>query len=173
MKLWTGLACAAALALATQAAGAPAPLTEDGLGPVHIGMTAPEAEHALGARLKIDYPNGPSCGGGRRADGRDPDISYLFDNGRLARIDIDPPDASHALHMTAAGIHAGSTEADVKKAYRRVITEPHPYTAPLGHYLRVYTRGKAAGFIFETDGKRVVEFRAGVYPALGYIEGCL
>jgi hypothetical protein len=167
-------AALAALFLVTTAAIAmsPPPLTPEGLGAVHIGMTVRQAERALGGKLKIEYPNDKSCGQGGRADGAEPDVWYLFENGHLARIDIGGADGRHLMHSTAAGIHAGSTEAEVRAAYPHVVTEPHPYNEH-GHYLRVATNGTYAGFIFETDGKRVGDFRAGIYPALGYQEGCV
>jgi len=159
---------------ATAAVAAPAlpPLTTEGLGPVRIGMTVKQAETALGGTLAVQWSDGPAgCGTGSAKPAGD--IFYMFENRRLVRIDVEAIDGKPAnpAHATAAGIHIGSSEADVKKAYPNVIVEGHPYDEH-GHYLRVYTDGRKAGFIFETDGRRVTTFRAGVYPALGYIEGC-
>jgi len=155
---------AAALALTTAAVAAPPPLTPEGLGLVRIGMTFQQAERALGHKLALDGTNEPACYYASLAG-----ASYMFESGRIVRIDIGAP--AGAVHATAAGIHIGSTEADVKKAYAHVVVEGHPY-AEHGHYLRVDTTPKKAGFIFETDGKRVTSFRAGIYPALDYSEGC-
>ena len=162
---------AAALALTTAAVAAPlpaAPLTPEGMGPARIGMTVKQAEAALGYPLNVQYPNDQSCGQGGRAG-----AWYMFENGRLVRIDIEAGTGDKPVppHATAARILLGSTEADVKKAYAHVVVEGHPYNEH-GHYLRVDTVPKKAGFIFETDGKRVTSFRAGVYPALDYTEGC-
>lgn len=170
------VAIALALALVTAAAAAATmpppygpPLTPEGMGPAQIGMTVRQAERALGAKLNVQYPNDKSCGQGQFSG-----AWYMFENGRLARIDIEPPPAGtlQPPHATAMHIHLGSSEADVKKAYADVAVEPHPYDEH-GHYLRVTTKGKKAGFIFETDGTRVTSFRAGIEPALSYQEGCV
>ncbi|MGQ0538137.1 MAG: hypothetical protein ACT4R6_04255 [Gemmatimonadaceae bacterium] len=50
---------------------------------------------------------------------------------------------------------------------------PHKYTGPTGHYVIVQTTGDTLHrLIFETDGSRVVRFRAGRSPAVDYVEGC-
>ena len=42
-----------------------------------------------------------------------------------------------------------------------------------GHYLTVRTRDKKFAIVFETDGARVTEIRAGGVPSVEYVEGCL
>ena len=171
------LVCAAALLLMlAPAADASASrvLTLEGLGPVRIGMTLRQVERALGARLKIEYPEDYSCGGGSRADGRDPDIWYMIDDRRLARIEIVSRKGQPATVTTAQGLGVGSTEADILRVYgARVKTEPHPYLEGEGHYMKVDAPGHRRGILFETNHGVVTTFRAGTYPALGYIEGCL
>lgn len=44
-----------------------------------------------------------------------------------------------------------------------------------GHYLTVTPAAKADSayrIIFETDGKKVVHYRAGIRPQVEYVEGC-
>jgi hypothetical protein len=55
----------------------------------------------------------------------------------------------------------------------RVAVSPHKYTG--GHYLTVTPTApgdSAYRMVFETDGRRVTQFRAGVRPAVEYVEGC-
>jgi hypothetical protein len=162
--------------------GAPSPaadehvLTSRGLGRVHVGMKLRQAEIALGANLRIDGPTSESCGMAERADGRDAGVLYMLEDGRITRVDVYPPKSKSQLGprvVTAAGLGLGSTESAVRRAYGSALKiEAHPYDER-GHYLKIYDAGKQSGIIFETDGERVTSFRAGKYPALGYIEGCL
>ncbi len=55
----------------------------------------------------------------------------------------------------------------------QVRVEPHPYTGPEGHYLIVTSPNDSMyRLIFETDGKHVVSYRAGLRPVVDWIEGC-
>lgn len=56
---------------------------------------------------------------------------------------------------------------------RGLRVEPHEYLGPAGHYLVITQPGDTVDqIIFETDGKRVLNFRAGRLPAVAYVEGC-
>lgn len=149
-------------------------LTTQGLGKVKVGMTLEAAETALGSKLEVSYPNDKSCGTGARADKIDDNVWYMLENGNVARIDV-VSDGTHVAHIvTAEGVGAGSTEKAVLDAYRgRVKIKPHPYLESQGHYLVVDDSDHKHGIIFETDLKQVTSVRAGAYPALGYIEGCV
>jgi hypothetical protein len=41
-----------------------------------------------------------------------------------------------------------------------------------GNYIEVEVKGGKYSIIFETDGKRVVTYRAGKTEQVGYVEGC-
>jgi hypothetical protein len=88
---------------------------------------------------------------------------------RVERINIDS-----AGVRTAEGASVGDTEEHVKQVYGdRLRVEPHKYTGPTGHYLIVQTVGDSLHrIVFETDGQRVLRFRAGRRPAVDYVEGC-
>lgn len=151
-------------------------LATEGLGPVKIGMTKRQAEAALGKKLRLQYSmtsDDNSCTYASRVDGKDRDIAYMLIHGKIARIDIGVKPAQNKI-LTAAGVGQGSTESAVKKAYgKRLQISPHPYGDDDNwHYLTVDEAEHTRGIIFETDGKRITSFRAGVYLALGYIEGC-
>jgi hypothetical protein len=155
-------------------------LTTDGLAPVRIGMTLAEAEAALGARLKMYFAeedNDPnSCGTGARADGKNADVYYMVEKGRVVRVEVvtlDTGTPTSPTILTAKNIGLGSTEAEVRAAYGDALkTQPHPYLGTPAHYLIVKSADGKSGIILETDGKVVIEFRAGAYPQVGYIEGC-
>lgn len=176
------LAALSGMGAAPVAPAAPAPeaaLTMEGFGAVRIGMTIPEAERALGTHLKMVYleENDPNaCGSGERADGKNPDVFYMVEDKHIVRIDVtklDEGTPSNPPVRTAAHIGIGSTEAEIRKAYgARVKVQPHPYLEQSGHYMVVKSADGKTGIIFETENGKVVSFRAGAYPAVGYIEGC-
>ena len=141
----------------------PRVLEPHGLGPVRIGMTIAAAEHALGARLDVD---GGECSGAVRRDGRDKQIIYMVEGGRITRIDINTP-----LVRTARGVGLGSTIAQVRKAYGATFrSHPNLYTALPD--LEVRRPGSRFGLIFETDHGRVIAMRGGKYPSVAYSEFC-
>ena len=137
---------------------------------VRIGMTVPEAAAGFGVPLApasfvpdderscyYVFPNGVVD-----------TVTFMVVDERIARIDIDGPGL-----LTHAGVGVGSTEAEVLKAYAsRATVEPHPYTAPEGHYIVIAPEG-GRGAIFESDGARVLSFRVGETDAVRWIEGCL
>lgn len=176
MKIWI-LAAAALTASAFAGAGEGSrTLTPYGLGKVVVGMTIAQAEQALGEKLKQDYQqtNGDeSCGYAWSKTGLNNGISFLVENRTIKLIEISPLKTGRSAIITATKIGIGSSETAVKAAYgARLRVEPHPYLET-GHYLIVDEPDKSRGIIFETNGKQVAVFRSGVYPALGYIEGCL
>ena len=171
----TALALAAALSASTTPA--PRPLTTAGLAPVRIGMSVAAAERALHSRLALEDPEPKSaCTTAWRADGADPQVSYMFHYGKLVRIDIGAPEkplTDDPLVRTAAGVAVGASEAAVRKAYgARARVQPHPYDAEHGHYLNVDSGRGKLGYVFETHDGKVTAFRAGIRPAIDLIEGC-
>ncbi len=152
------------LAVVLFAAAPLVPLTPSGMGSVQIGMTLKQAESALGAKLAIEYPNDPACGEGWRADGQARHIRYLFEDGRLAAIGI-------TRGTTINGIKIGDADNAVRKAFPKVVAELHKYDDE-GQYLKV-KMAATNGIVFETHKGQVTIIRAGRYPAIEYVEGCL
>jgi hypothetical protein len=146
------------------AAAPAAQLTPSGMGSVRIGMAPGQVEVALGAKLAIEYPNDPSCVEGGRADRKDQHIWYLFENGRLASVEIGEG-------RTVNGVGIGDTDRAVRKAFPKIVAERHQYDDE-GEYLKVKASGKS-GIVFETHKGLVTVIRAGKYPAVEYVEGCL
>jgi hypothetical protein len=144
-------------------------LNEDGLGPIQIGMTLADA---VNMGLLNENPNMkkacdfvfPAAGAGV------PDnIGVMIVKGKVARIDIDTGSVT-----TDDGAKIGDTEDKLKSIYNGDLQiEPHKYVDG-GHYLTVMGDSASAGraIVFETDGKRVTNFRAGRLPEVKWVEGC-
>jgi len=95
---------------------------------------------------------------------------FMVENGRVERVDIDSTGA-----RTERGAEVGMTEADIRRLYAdSLVVQPHKYDET-GHYL-IYVPSEPADslfrVVFETDGQRVLRFRAGLRPAVEYVEGC-
>jgi hypothetical protein len=144
-------------------------LSEDGLGPVHIGMTLDEAVSMALLNERPDLK--PSCDFVYPAvgSGLPPDVGIMVVKGKIARIDVDTGSVT-----TEDGVKIGDTEDRVKSVYGDELTvEPHKYIEG-GHYMTVLGDSASAGkaLVFETDGKRVTMFRAGRLPEVKWVEGC-
>ena len=135
---------------------------------VRVGMTVPEANDKAALNL--------SAGHNLSEDdlychfvlpsGADSPYGFMVVEGRITRVDI-----WQGGIYTSTGLGVGSSEDEVLKAYPdKVEISPHRYTD--GHYLTVPI---AEGFaiIFETNGSEVERYRAGSYPSIAWIEGCL
>jgi hypothetical protein len=144
-------------------------LSEEGLGPVHIGMTLDEAvsmgllneRPELKAECDFVYPAVGS--------GLPPDVGVMVVKRRVVRIDVDTGTVT-----TEEGARIGDTEDRIKSLYGDDLQiEPHKYIEG-GHYMTVMGDSASAGkaIVFETDGKRVTMFRAGRLPEVKWVEGC-
>ncbi len=143
-------------------------LSEDGLGQIQIGMTLDDAVNMgllnenpnMNARCDFVYP---AVGSGI------PDVGVMVVRGKIARIDVDTGSVT-----TEDGVKIGDTEDKVKSVYGDDVTiEPHKYITG-GHYMTVMGDSASAGkaLVFETDGTRVSNFRAGRLPEVKWVEGC-
>lgn len=146
-------------------------VTTMSLGPLKIGMTLEEAADALGLPL---IPLGSNVSGEcayYRPDTSDATIGMMVVNNAVIRVDIWPGSEI----ATASGIQVGSTEAEILAQYGEQIES----TA------NAYTSGKVMTFtpvdpgedlhrlVFETDGTgRVIQYRAGQFPAVTWPDGC-
>lgn len=145
----------------------------DGAGPLRIGMTVDEARAALGGDFRadgqavgtVDGPQG--CQYAR--SGRLPEMMMvMLEGARVVRVEVDSGNVA-----TVDGARIGDSEARIHQTYPdRVEVQPHKYTE--GHYLvvRPADGDTTRQLIFETDGSRVLRFRAGQRPQVGYVEGC-
>jgi hypothetical protein len=146
-------------------------LTPNGLGPVHIGMTRAQVEHALHSRLKANYPPDSEADCTEMSPVRSyRGLILLFENRRLSRISLVKP----SRIATVKGIRVGATDRQVQQAYgMRIRAEPNHYEDPPAQYLTVWTDAGKRGLRFETDEhRRVYAIHAGT-GSIQYIEGCL
>jgi hypothetical protein len=142
-------------------------VSHDRFGPVKIGMTLSQASRALGVRVTRDAGyEGSNCyyaspKGGFKG------IAFMMSGRRIARIDIDSKD-----YATDRGAKIGDSEARIKRLYKgRYKVLRHSYVDD-GHYIEVEMEGGKYSIIFETDGKRVGNYRVGKPEQVGYVEGC-
>lgn len=166
--------------VALSATTSPAKLTNqsklaiNGIAGVRVGMTVAEASKASGTKLVFSggAPVNSSCDY-VRPQGVPKGISFMVTNGRIARVDV----YENKSITTLSGAKIGDTEARIKALYPgQIKVTPHKYTGYMGgHYLTFVPKDKSdLGYrvVFETDGKRVVNFRAGKLPEVEYVEGC-
>ncbi|MGI8503863.1 MAG: hypothetical protein ACR2LR_22425 [Hassallia sp.] len=144
-------------------------LTLNGIGTVRVGMTVKEATRAAGTKLVGDAPNN-SCYY-VNPQGEPKDISFMVTGGRISTIEV----SKNSRISTFSGARIGNTEAQIKSLYpEQIKVTPHKYVQG-GHYLTLVPKDRAYGnyrLIFETDGKRVTEFRSGKLPEVEFVEGC-
>ena len=136
-----------------------------GIGVLRVGMTTDEARAALGGPFDPDSTAGCHHVRIAGAPGR---VLAMIVEGRVVRIEV-----KDSLVATDRGARVGDTEARIDSLYGGLVTvEPHKYTD--GHYLVVGPAGADGLFrlIFETDGRRVTEYRAGRLPEVAWVEGC-
>jgi hypothetical protein len=96
-------------------------------------------------------------------------VNVMVEGGKVVRVEI-----RRGSVATSTGARIGDSEERIKTLYPGVTVTPHKY-APGGHYLTVVPASAADGayrIIFETDGKRVTSYRAGIKPQVEYVEGC-
>lgn len=141
-----------------------------GIGPIRAGMTLDEARAAAGRPLEpLGMTEDPDACHYARLGGAPAGVSFMIEHGRVARVEVDS-----AGVRTAAGAGVGDTEQRVEQLYDgRVAVTPHKYTS--GHYLTVSPSAPADSvyrIVFETDGRVVTQYRAGIRPAVEYVEGC-
>jgi hypothetical protein len=137
------------------------------VGPVRFGMSVGEAGRAAGGRLEgvrgtgCEYTRTPDTPAGLR---------LMVEEGRVVRADVDS-----AGIRTGSGAEVGLTEEEVQRLYPgRITRQPHKYVRE-GFYLIFTPRDPADRdyrLIFETDGRVVTRYRAGLRPAVEYVEGC-
>jgi hypothetical protein len=148
-------------------------LRHDGIGPLRVGMTAAEAEAALGSfRLIAFNPGAPAdsmaCGYAE-SDRLPAGVKVMMEGARVVRLDVVSGDVA-----TAGGARIGDTEARVQQLYPgRVTVGPHKYTD--GHYLTVRPAEAPDTthlIVFETDGQKVLRYRGGRKPQVEWVESC-
>lgn len=143
----------------------------NGIASVRVGMTVAEASKAAGTKLvREGASETPSC---FFVQPREPkNIAFMVTDGRISTVDVFPKNKSIT---TLSGAKIGDTEAKIKSLYPgQIQVTPHKYVQG-GHYLTVVPKDasdKNYRIVFETDGKKVTQFRSGKLPEVEYVEGC-
>ncbi len=141
----------------------------DGIGAVRVGMTVKQAAKAAGVNLVSSYNEGSyECRYVQPQSGLK-NIGMMVSKDRIVRVDIYQ--GSSIKTLKGAGI--GDSETRIKSLYPgRIQVSPHKYTK--GHYLTFVPvdRADQHRIVFETDGRKVLNYRVGKLPDVEFIEGC-
>lgn len=142
------------------------PLRMSGVGPIEFGMAFAEANRRLGGLLEVQ-DGGSGCGYARVTEGMG-SIEFMVQDGFVVRADVH-----NDTMRTADGIRVGSTEAEVVRIYgENAEVTPHRYLEG-GRYISIREpAGGEHGFVFETDGEVVTQFRAGLWSYANLVERC-
>lgn len=144
-------------------------VTEQGLGPLHAGMTYQQAAAVVPGQFAPPATDASETCVYASWDSAPAGIRVMVDGGTVGRVDV-----VEGTTATAAGVRIGDTESRVDSLYPgRVRRLPHKYTD--GRYLIVLAQAPLdtmLRLVFETDGARVTSYRAGRFPSVEYVEGC-
>ena len=140
-------------------------MSPDSYGPLRLGVPVAQVATVVGDTAR---PAGESCG--YVAPATLPEsVSVMIVGDSAVRVDV-----RSSKVRTAEGAAIGDSEQRIQELYRgRVRSEPHKYTD--GKYLIVTppaASDSAFRLVFETDGVRVVNYRAGRLPQVLWVEGC-
>ena len=130
-------------------------------------MTVAEAAKAMGGGFAAPANYSGGCGYAKLV--KSPaGLAVMLDNNRIARFEVRSGGVS-----TAEGAKIGDSEARISSLYAgKVTTTPHKYVQG-GHYLTVVpSAGSSDRIVFETDGKKVTEYRSGKTPEVLQVERC-
>jgi hypothetical protein len=144
-------------------------VTPRAFGTVQVGWTVAELNAALGDTLRPTYEISDDCDHLMPA-ALPKGTSLMVIQDTVVRIDV-----YNAGILTPEGAGVGDTEARLREIYgARAVVTPHKYTGPEGHYVTVMDPAADSVHmtIFETDGAKVLQYRAGVAPGVQYVEGC-
>jgi hypothetical protein len=143
-------------------------VTAKDYGPIRFGMSVEEASAALPggfakppATTGCDYANPTNGPAG---------VMFMVENGTIVRIDVDS-----ATAKTAEGAGVGETEARLRELYgSQLQVQPHKYEQGHSYFIvrPAAPADSAFRIIFETDGTKVMRYRAGIRPAVEYVERC-
>lgn len=139
-------------------------LSTQGYGPVRFGAKLSDVEKILGEQGKPPGARDPACSTVRfdKLSG----VRFMVEDGVVTRADAD------AGTLNELGIAVGETLEQARKKYPAIVIGPHKYV-PEGHYLTVRGTDAKSAIVMEEDGQRITGIRAGLEPAVSYVEGCL
>jgi hypothetical protein len=136
-------------------------LSPDGYGKIRFGERLAAAEQRLGQRAR-PRPRDPACAmvGFKRY----PRVRFMVEHGRITRAD------GVGVIDNSAGIQAGMSVDQARERQPGLAVEPHKYELD-DHYL-ILRKGARKALVFDTKDGRVGRVRAGLKPAVHYVEVC-
>ena len=145
----------------------------DGFGRARVGMTVKEVSKIAGTRL-VSLSGAPIQNKGClyvKPVHTPTGVEFMLTDGRISRIDV----TKNTKITTVSGARIGDTESRIKSLYPgQIQVTPHKYVKG-GHYLTFTSKEplyKNYRVVFETDGKRVTQYRAGKLPEVEFVERC-
>jgi hypothetical protein len=150
-------------------------VTTGGLGPIRIGMSVEEAEAAAGFALdgELDPDVSENCYHVNPPDGQEgfEGVSFMVVDDVIVRVEVR--DASTVTTRSGAGIGVNEPALQVMFPGR---LEEADVTAGGGgglQYVPVDEEDLDYRVVFVLDDSgTVTEYRAGILPAVGFLEGC-
>jgi hypothetical protein len=137
-------------------------LSPEGYGPIRFGMRIEAAESTIQQRSKKRY-TGEGC---EYVEFKKyPNLRFMAEEGILTRAD-----AGRGIRNSAR-VSVGTSLAKVKAMHPKVEVRPHKYDDD-GHYLILDAAGGRAALVLEESDGKVTAIRAGLKPAVEYVEGC-
>jgi hypothetical protein len=138
----------------------------DGIGPVRIGMNLSELDAVLGETFQM--PEDKDEQGCFYVDSvKHPGMSFMIEENRLTRIDID-----EKHFATATGAHVDDSEAHLIALYaNKLKIEPNAYE-PRDHVLTFAPVHQEFGIRFIIADGKIRVIYAGRRTSISYIEGC-
>ena len=139
----------------------------NGFGAVRFGMNRADAEKAAGSVLEAPGADSNACYVAHRSG--QPEIAYMFDDGKLARIDVRTPGV-----LAEGGGRVGMQADEIRTLYAGHLSEQPAKSDPTARLLKIGgDKPGTGGLIFEVDGAgTVTRYRAGLPPTLDSAEGC-
>lgn len=151
-------------------------LTQDGWGPLRIGMTRAEVVAAAGPDSDPDAVGGPDPGtcDEFRPRNAPEGVLVMIQEGVLTRISV----SRNSDISTPAGFRVGDSGAAIVAEYgARARIEPHQYWAPPAKYITAWrqdpSQPELRGIRYEVDSEDQVVHLRGGGRSIESIEGCL
>ena len=139
-------------------------LNYDSYGPIKFGMQIQNIEKSLNEKAirNSDYEAGCYY----VKFNSFPNVSFMVEEGivKRAEIDINSP--------TILNIPISYKLKEIKQKYPNVIIKRHQY-APNGYYLIFNNSQNTKAILYEYYEDKIQMIRAGLKPAVQYVEGCL
>jgi hypothetical protein len=136
-------------------------LSPDGYGKIQFGQRLDAVERQLGQRA-TPRPADPACS--MVAFRRYPQVRFMVEQGVITRAD------AKTIVRNSAGISARMSVRDALRHQKGLHAGTHKYDEH-GQYLTL-AQGKDKALIFEASNGKLKRVRAGIKPAVEYVETC-